>query len=105
MDFRTREAARLHLKLNDTIKKWNITIGCGNAPDLWFTGSDGLKESYVQLREIMAICDACPVKNLCAEYAIEQKEEFGIWGGTTPLQRRILARMKNSGKRKNPSKP
>lgn len=94
MDFRTRRAAQLHREMMDKIKKWGIEIGCGNAPDLWFTGADGLKESYVQLKEIVRICEACPVRNMCAEYAIEQREEFGIWGGTTPAQRRSLSRLK-----------
>lgn len=96
MLFRNRAAAKLHQELGIRIAKLGIRPGCENAPDLWFTQDIGEKGSYVQLKDIIQICESCPVQNLCAEYAIEQKEEFGIWGGTTPGQRKILSRLKKS---------
>jgi hypothetical protein len=36
------------------------------------------------------ICHSCPVKALCAEYAIVAKEAFGCWGGTTPATRSAI---------------
>lgn len=30
----------------------------------------------------------CPLLNLCLETALENKEQYGIWGGMTPYERR-----------------
>jgi WhiB family redox-sensing transcriptional regulator len=34
------------------------------------------------------ICNACPVQMECLDYAIRNREEFGIWGGSTAGQRK-----------------
>lgn len=42
---------------------------------------------------VMAFCRRCPVQAGCLEYALETEEEdheAGVWGGTTPYQRRQL---------------
>lgn len=36
------------------------------------------------------ICAKCPVALECLEYAIENAEVFGVWGGKTPLERRAI---------------
>lgn len=36
------------------------------------------------------ICSGCPIAEPCLTYAVHNKEEFGIWGGKTPNERRIL---------------
>ncbi len=38
------------------------------------------------------ICKACPYKNPCLEWALENNE-LGIWGGTTAYERRGLRRV------------
>jgi WhiB family redox-sensing transcriptional regulator len=32
----------------------------------------------------------CPVRKECLEAAIDRKEKFGVWGGTTELERRQI---------------
>jgi hypothetical protein len=44
------------------------------------------------------ICDFCPVKTLCAEYAILAHEPFGIWGATTPAERKLISSFSKSSK-------
>jgi len=39
-----------------------------------------------------AICATCPVLEPCLELAITSKEQDGIWGGRTALERRRLVR-------------
>lgn len=34
------------------------------------------------------VCNACPVQMACLEWAIVNREEFGIWGGSTAGQRK-----------------
>ena len=41
-------------------------------------------------REIQAktICQGCPVRMACLDYALAIREPFGIWGGLTEHERR-----------------
>lgn len=38
------------------------------------------------------VCAGCPVADRCLEYAIENRLDDGVWGGTTEKQRRKLRR-------------
>jgi hypothetical protein len=40
--------------------------------------------------DAVLLCGVCPVRAMCAEYAIIGREEFGVWGGTTPAQRQAI---------------
>ena len=42
-----------------------------------------------------AICAQCPVRTLCLDYAVENGEPHGIWGGLNELQRARM-RMRRS---------
>lgn len=44
----------------------------------------------------IAICNTCPVIQKCREHALRVPEMFGVWGGLTEEQRRILVR-RNGG--------
>lgn len=37
-----------------------------------------------------SVCAACSVKDACREYALARPEIFGVWGGTTPSERRAI---------------
>src|SRR5215210_1578351 len=36
----------------------------------------------------VAACRRCPLRHPCAQYAIAADERFGIWGATSPEERR-----------------
>jgi len=38
------------------------------------------------------LCSGCIVRTECLAYALDQRIEFGIWGGTTERERRALLR-------------
>jgi hypothetical protein len=42
--------------------------------------------------EARAICAKCPIKAQCLAVALENKERYGMWGGTTPIERRRVER-------------
>lgn len=44
-------------------------------------------------REAKRICQGCPVKTECLDYALDNDERFGIWGGLSERERRKLRRM------------
>lgn len=41
-------------------------------------------------RDAKKICQSCEVRNQCLEYALENDERFGIWGGLSERERRKL---------------
>lgn len=44
------------------------------------------------------ICQECPVRIDCLDYAIATTQDFGIWAGTTSEERKKIRRMVNRGK-------
>ncbi len=36
------------------------------------------------------VCARCPVQQACLQTALDNGEDYGIWGGTTPVERRDL---------------
>lgn len=38
----------------------------------------------------VAICNTCPVKSRCGEYAMTRREKHGTWGGITEWEREYL---------------
>ena len=40
----------------------------------------------------LSVCRKCPARLDCLQYALDYKIMFGIWGGTTPTDRRKLRR-------------
>ena len=65
---------------------WRSEAACIGAPtDLFFP-----ENSMTVSKIAKAICDSCPVKEQCLEFALVTFENHGYWGGTTPKQRRIL---------------
>jgi WhiB family transcriptional regulator, redox-sensing transcriptional regulator len=48
--------------------------------------------------EARKICSRCPVRDDCLAYALNADEEFGIWAGLDPDERRSLQRTQPSRK-------
>lgn len=46
----------------------------------------------VQIEDAKAVCVECPVRLQCLEYAITTNQEYGVWGGTSEEERRVLRR-------------
>lgn len=55
-------------------------------PDTWF-GEPGEPDYHQKAKVAKRICSACPIKDLCLQYAIDNNERFGIWGGMTMRER------------------
>lgn len=56
------------------------------AGDLFFPEKGG------STREAKRVCRACEVRAECLDYALENDERFGIWGGMSERERRRLKR-------------
>ena len=47
-------------------------------------------------RDAKKICTTCEVKAQCLEYALQNDERFGIWGGLSERERRRLRRARTA---------
>ena len=67
---------------------WATEAKCLQAdPETFFPEKGG------STREAKRICGECTVRNECLEYALENDERFGIWGGLSERERRKLKRL------------
>lgn len=67
---------------------WMLEARCLDAdPEAFFPEKGG------STREAKRICAACPVREECLEYALENDERFGIWGGLSERERRRAKRV------------
>lgn len=52
-------------------------------PEIFFPGDKDRRT----IRRAKNVCQTCPVRVSCAEYAILRPDLFGIWGGLTEAER------------------
>ncbi|KRQ20607.1 transcription factor WhiB [Mycobacteroides chelonae] len=66
---------------------WQEAALCAQTdPDAFFPEKGG------STREAKEMCERCEVKDPCLEYALDNDERFGIWGGLSERERRRLKR-------------
>lgn len=58
-------------------------------------------ERGASTREAKEICRLCIVREPCLEYAIENSQKFGIWGGMSERERRRIRRQRAQQRAKN----
>lgn len=76
-------AAGLPLLGLGQMPEWMERGVCGQTdPESFFPEKGG------STREAKAICERCPVAAECLDYAIDNDERFGIWGGLSERERR-----------------
>ena len=69
------------------VGRWTDRAACRGTDTEIFFPANADEEA-----EALSICATCPVRAQCLEYAVRNKEIYGIWGGTTPDQRRRIRR-------------
>jgi WhiB family redox-sensing transcriptional regulator len=68
--------------------EWRNKAACTNSnPDLFFPTRG---TAHATIQEARQICNTCPAKQQCYEYAIQHADRSleGIWAGLTALERR-----------------
>lgn len=79
--------------------EWRKSGACATAdPDLFFpiaTQGEALRHAEAALR----ICAGCLVRRQCLQFAVDMGEMDGIWGGTTPEERRRARRKQADARR------
>lgn len=68
--------------------QWSVDALCAQIDnELFFPEKGG------STKQAKKICRSCPVKNACLEFALDNDERYGVWGGTTDKERRRLRRV------------
>ena len=69
--------------------EWHLQAACrGRGPGDFVQGP---KFDYRSVREI---CESCPVRRECLEFALRDESITGLWGGTTDTERRLIRRLR-----------
>ena len=63
----------------------------GMDPDIFFP------DRGESLTPAKTVCADCIVRDECLEYALDNRERFGVWGGTSERERRRLRRARRVG--------
>jgi len=76
--------------------EWHQEARCKDLPQDMFFGAEQDESTSKRHRPMLtmseankakAVCDRCPVRKLCLEYALVNHEEYGVWGGSTGRDR------------------
>lgn len=67
-------------------------------PELFFpVGSTG--PAAEQIEEAKAVCRRCPVMQQCLGWALDTRQDHGVWGGRTETERRTIRRRRTEAQR------
>jgi WhiB family redox-sensing transcriptional regulator len=70
---------------------WMRDGNCRAYPASVFFPSDGAGVEVAR-----RICEDCPVKDRCLEYALEEHIDHGVWGGCSERERRRIAKRRRT---------
>ncbi|MFJ9467958.1 WhiB family transcriptional regulator [Streptomyces caniferus] len=60
-------------------------------PEIFFpVGNTG--PALLQIEEAKAVCRRCPVMGQCLQWALESRQDSGVWGGMSEDERRAMRR-------------
>jgi WhiB family redox-sensing transcriptional regulator len=68
---------------------WHALAACrGKDPAIFFGPDRPVDDAWADTAR--KVCDRCPVRAPCLAEALDAGEKYGVWGGTTPDERRQL---------------
>lgn len=69
---------------------WWELAECRSAdPELFFPMA-GTRAWRADVTRAKAMCSRCPIREQCLDYAIESHQAFGVWGGASEEERRLI---------------
>lgn len=83
------------------MSRWRDEGRCREVdPELFFPVGESAP-AYKQAQEAKAVCRACPVMEACADWAITNRLEHGVWGGLDETELRNIRRRRTPSRRRN----
>lgn len=85
--------------INDLYPTWQEKAHCADVGHEYFFGDEEEQPtmSIKAVRRASKLCDVCPVYRECLRWALEKKEEYGVWAGTSGRVRRKIQRHLEDG--------
>lgn len=72
---------------------WRHKAACrGEDPELFFPIGNAGAATQAQVDEAKAVCARCSVRSACLNWALDNGEDAGVWGGSTEVERRQIRR-------------
>lgn len=72
---------------------WSSDAACLTIdPETFFPHGEG-QTAWPRIARAKEICQECPVLVVCLEFALATNAQYGIWGGTTARERKLVRRM------------
>lgn len=69
----------------------SMRFPCQSDPERFFpVAEEGTDAFAAQAARAIVLCQDCPFREGCLATALAFGEDAGIWGGTTPSERRML---------------
>ena len=67
---------------------WTMRAKCRGMEDALFPDASDQKRARL-------LCAGCPVRSECLAEALDNRIEWGVWGGMTERERRLLLRQRS----------
>jgi WhiB family redox-sensing transcriptional regulator len=67
---------------------WTVHAKCQGMEDALFPEASDQKRARL-------LCSGCPVRSECLAEALDNRIEWGVWGGMTERERRLLLRQRS----------
>jgi WhiB family transcriptional regulator, redox-sensing transcriptional regulator len=84
---------------------WRDRAAClDEDPELFFPIGN-TEPAFRQIEEARAVCHRCEVMDTCLNWAMETRQEAGVWGGQSAEQRQSLKRRNARARRAGRAKP
>jgi WhiB family redox-sensing transcriptional regulator len=76
--------------MHEELPRWREIGSCRDRdPNLFHPLGKG--RAAVQQTEVAKVfCRSCPAREPCLAFALSTGQELGVWGGTSPEERRLL---------------
>lgn len=86
------ESRWVSYNLWDLYPDWQQDAHCAGVGNAYYFGDEEAQPtmSIKQVRKAAELCGICPVFTQCLTHALTQREEYGVWAGTSGRVRRQI---------------
>lgn len=74
---------------------WRLAAACRDLDTATF-----FPENEGEVARAKAVCESCPVREACLNFAIVTRQDDGVWGGLDENERRRVRRRRQDAARK-----
>ncbi len=71
---------------------WRELGSCRQLDTTMFFPIGQTGEAEIKIARAKSVCGLCPVRQQCLEFAITTNQEYGVWGGHSEEERRVVRR-------------